>query len=214
MDKQNKIFLLAFVIVVILILYFGRASDIKAQKQAELNNQHEIEQIAKDYNDGLWYLENRNFKDAEIKLNRFKDGKYNNDEKYKDAQILSIYATARYDEHRPDVYYRMQYQMANDELSKIPDDYNGQFVKDIKRYKQDVKDRLEVYAQTDKEHAKERETHIFVGDPYVKVTQLWGEPIRKNRTVVGNTVREQWVYGNGNYIYIENGLVTGWQDSK
>jgi hypothetical protein len=33
-----------------------------------------------------------------------------------------------------------------------------------------------------------------------------------NRSVNGNTVREQWVMGGGNYLYFIDGVLTGWQE--
>lgn len=37
----------------------------------------------------------------------------------------------------------------------------------------------------------------------------WGTPKSVNRTTTRYGVREQWVYGNGNYLYFENGkLIT------
>jgi hypothetical protein len=40
----------------------------------------------------------------------------------------------------------------------------------------------------------------------------WGKPERINRTVTANGVREQWVYGNGNYLYFTNGILTAYQN--
>ena len=203
-------------IIIILVIISALAYHISTvrEEQAVLAKQKEIEQTAKDYNDGLWYIEKENFEDAKKSLYRFYDGKYNGEEEYKDAQILAMYATARYDEWAPNTPYRLQYSMANDELKKIPNDYSGQYCKDIQNFKKKIRDRLDTYAQTDKDEVKERASKIYVGDSDVKVTQIFGEPQRKNKTTTGNTVREQWVYGNGNYVYIENGVVTGWQDSK
>lgn len=35
----------------------------------------------------------------------------------------------------------------------------------------------------------------------------WGEPDSKNTTSTSRKVFEQWVYGNGNYLYFENGVL-------
>lgn len=40
----------------------------------------------------------------------------------------------------------------------------------------------------------------------------WGEPQSVNRTTTRYGVREQWVYGNGNYLYFENGKLTAIQN--
>lgn len=213
-NKTRKKGLIIIFLAIIASICLAQHISTVREEQAIVAKQKEIEQTAKDYNDGLWYIEKGNFEDARIRLNRFYNGKYNSDEKYKDAQMLAIYSTARYDEWAPNVPYRIQYSMANDEISKIPDDYTGQYYKDIQNFKKKVRDRLDTYAQTDKDKAKERASNVYVGDSDVKVTQIFGEPQKKNITTTGNTVHEQWVYSGGKYIYIENGVVTGWQDSK
>ena len=40
----------------------------------------------------------------------------------------------------------------------------------------------------------------------------WGKPINTNRTIVRGLTHEQWVYGWANYLYFENGILTGIQD--
>jgi hypothetical protein len=40
----------------------------------------------------------------------------------------------------------------------------------------------------------------------------WGKPKSVNRTTTGYGVREQWVYGDGNYLYFENGKLTAIQN--
>lgn len=45
----------------------------------------------------------------------------------------------------------------------------------------------------------------------------WGEPTKINRSNYTGTVKEQWVYRRGNtrtqYLYFENGVLTGWSDN-
>ena len=41
---------------------------------------------------------------------------------------------------------------------------------------------------------------------------IWGEPESINRTVTGNHVYEQWVYGYPNYLYFEDGILTSIQN--
>lgn len=40
----------------------------------------------------------------------------------------------------------------------------------------------------------------------------WGRPERVNRTTTVRGVHEQWVYGSGNYLYFESGLLTSIQN--
>ncbi len=41
---------------------------------------------------------------------------------------------------------------------------------------------------------------------------LWGEPYDINRTVTQYGTHEQWVYGNGQYLYFDDGILTSFQD--
>lgn len=40
----------------------------------------------------------------------------------------------------------------------------------------------------------------------------WGRPQSVNRTTTASGTREQWVYGAGNYLYFENGVLTAVQN--
>jgi len=40
----------------------------------------------------------------------------------------------------------------------------------------------------------------------------WGKPNKVNRTITANGTREQWVYDNGGYLYIDNGILTAIQN--
>jgi hypothetical protein len=43
------------------------------------------------------------------------------------------------------------------------------------------------------------------------IASNWGKPRKINRTIHANTVREQWVYGNG-YLYFTDGVLTSIQN--
>ena len=55
-------------------------------------------------------------------------------------------------------------------------------------------------------------------DPEIGMSELdvkmssWGEPNEINRTETKYGVREQWVYDNGKYIYLDDGIVTAIQE--
>lgn len=55
---------------------------------------------------------------------------------------------------------------------------------------------------------------VAVGMTAAQVLESIGEPERRNRTGTATGVREQWVYGNGLYVYVQGGRVTAWQDSQ
>lgn len=40
----------------------------------------------------------------------------------------------------------------------------------------------------------------------------WGKPNKVNKTTNRHGTREQWVYGGGNYLYFENGILTSIQN--
>lgn len=42
----------------------------------------------------------------------------------------------------------------------------------------------------------------------------WGHPEYVNKTVSNSGTREQWVYGNGEYLYFTNGRLTAIQTSE
>lgn len=41
---------------------------------------------------------------------------------------------------------------------------------------------------------------------------MWGSPNKINKTTTSYGTKEQWVYGSGKYIYLENGIVTAIQE--
>lgn len=40
----------------------------------------------------------------------------------------------------------------------------------------------------------------------------WGKPQDINKTTTANSISEQWVYGDGKYVYLENGIVVSIQE--
>lgn len=42
----------------------------------------------------------------------------------------------------------------------------------------------------------------------------WGRPQKINATQYATGTREQWVYGNGNYLYFRDGVLTSIQSSR
>lgn len=60
---------------------------------------------------------------------------------------------------------------------------------------------------------KARGINPTLGMSYEEVlASLWGEPYDINRTVTEYGTYEQWVYGNGQYLYFEDGILTSFQD--
>lgn len=52
-----------------------------------------------------------------------------------------------------------------------------------------------------------------IGMSAERALRKFGQPHKINRTTTASGVREQWVYDNGQYVYVENGKVTAIQES-
>jgi hypothetical protein len=55
---------------------------------------------------------------------------------------------------------------------------------------------------------------VKVGMSEEQVILSWGEPQKNNKSVGNFGVHEQWVYGNGQYLYLENKVLTSFQTSQ
>ncbi len=57
-------------------------------------------------------------------------------------------------------------------------------------------------------------SRLKIGMTKKEVIECMGNPYDINKTTNSSGVREQWVYGSVGsiYVYIENGIVTSWQD--
>ncbi|WP_332914689.1 hypothetical protein [Algoriphagus boritolerans] len=53
---------------------------------------------------------------------------------------------------------------------------------------------------------------IWIGMTEAMLLDSWGSPDEINRTVTANLVSKQYVYPNYQYVYVENGKVTAFQD--
>jgi flavodoxin len=63
------------------------------------------------------------------------------------------------------------------------------------------------------EKARKKQEGVTIGMSQQDVLDSsWGKPDRVNRTTTANGVREQWVYGHGNYLYFTNGVLTAYQN--
>lgn len=60
----------------------------------------------------------------------------------------------------------------------------------------------------------DRADEPMVGMDETNLIRVWGNPQRKNSTTTSSGTSEQWVYGNGRYVYLSSGIVTAIQDSN
>jgi hypothetical protein len=129
-------------------------------------------------------------------------------------------------------HYHMSGQGGDDEgmmnyLLDIPLDFNGRYAELIMDFKlsHQSKDKwIEDYAyrqtilakiEQDKIDAEvRRNIEASKPNPFIGMTQdelinsKWGTPKDINRTTTQYGTSEQWVYGNGNYVYLDDGIVT------
>jgi hypothetical protein len=57
-----------------------------------------------------------------------------------------------------------------------------------------------------------RKGTIVLGMTKEQVTASWGKPDDIHRSVYSFGVHEQWIYGDRQYLYFEDGILTSWQD--
>lgn len=63
------------------------------------------------------------------------------------------------------------------------------------------------------ERAKKKKEGVRIGmSRDDALASMWGKPASINTTTTANGTREQWVYGNGNYLYFVNGILTSIQN--
>jgi hypothetical protein len=55
---------------------------------------------------------------------------------------------------------------------------------------------------------------VWIGMTTDMAKLSWGRPLTINSTIGSWGVREQWVYGGGEYLYFDNGKLTTWQTSR
>lgn len=75
------------------------------------------------------------------------------------------------------------------------------------------KEQAEKYTRLTKTYGKAiaddmMKKNVRIGWTKQMCIESWGKPKDINKTTTQYSVREQWVYGNGNYLYFENGKLT------
>lgn len=98
-------------------------------------------------------------------------------------------------------------------------EYNGSIIKwfqeDLINYK-DSKKLIENMQQNEPIEPISQEKKAK--EPYIGMTKTeaqnstWGRPSKINKTTTAYRIHEQWVYGNGKYLYFDNGYLTSIQE--
>lgn len=125
------------------------------------------------------------------------------------VNALQILEKQEYKEKYPNSLAR--YKAAYDAIDKVPPKYYGPLKDRITEDRQNIASMLEEVQAEVKVEQEERNKKVYMGDPESKIRQVYGTPIKVNRTVTRGVERKQYVYSNL-YIYTENGRVIGWQD--
>jgi len=90
-------------------------------------------------------------------------------------------------------------------------DYGADIMKALGDKPSTTKSQIEIIKITKIEKVEEP---LKIGMTRNKVWSILGNPTTKNRTTSVYGESEQWVYRYRDlYIYFENGILTGWQDS-
>lgn len=140
---------------------------------------------------------------------------------YADFPVLFNYANALKEEKKGNHSISLYY------LSNIPKDYNGamstEILKLINIRSTEIQKEIERRANLPTAKASTSNTSSYTlpvsgKHPEIGMTaeevenSSWGKPNHVNRTTTANNVSEQWVYGSGRYVYLDNGVVTAIQD--
>lgn len=99
--------------------------------------------------------------------------------------------------------------------------YEGTYYENIVKYSndEDLKNTYQKYLnvlsehKTTEEKEKRKQQGVYLGMTKQQVLDSsWGEPQKINTSIGSWGTHEQWVYGNGNYLYFENGKLTSIQN--
>ncbi|MEN6446021.1 MAG: hypothetical protein ABFC98_08290 [Candidatus Cloacimonas sp.] len=96
-------------------------------------------------------------------------------------------------------------------------EYSGDSITYIEKVKNNTQQRAkrlyDKYGWDKQECINIAKGYIFMGMTKEQLITAWGRPKDINRTVTMYSTHEQWVYGDfGPYVYLEDGVVTSWQD--
>lgn len=102
--------------------------------------------------------------------------------------------------------------MVNSYIEDIPEEYREYYSELIKNEKIDYED-LEIANNEadDKTNYENIPPKIGITREQLKVSS-WGLPEDINKTTTEHGVSEQWVYGDGKYVYLDDGIVTSIQE--
>lgn len=108
-------------------------------------------------------------------------------------------------------YLEKFYKIGNSEII----DLHKQVLKELDKIKEEKQKQYEIEQakKEAEEKARKKQEGVTIGMTKQDVLDSnWGEPKKINTSTYAWGTYEQWVYGNGNYLYFENGILTSIQN--
>ncbi|WP_438496713.1 hypothetical protein [Paenibacillus sp. IHBB 3054] len=101
--------------------------------------------------------------------------------------------------------------MMNYYFEQIPLEYKEHYGKLLKEEQKEYIASLQ--EELDAEKTKYKDKPPVIGETKEQLkTSSWGLPYDINKTTTGDNVSEQWVYDDGKYVYLDDGIVTAIQE--
>lgn len=142
-------------------------------------------------------------------------------EKFEEINLIHINSLADEDEELNAMYeygkslFYVSQGGSSDIERKVSPRYTGKFSSQIKELVTVSREKwLETY--NDSQGIDNTKIPVTIGLTPLEVQDKssWGSPLNINRTETINSVREQWVYPNNNYLYFEDGYLISIQSSR
>lgn len=103
------------------------------------------------------------------------------------------------------------YNIATNEVNRI--EAEEQARKEAEQREREKREAEEQARKEAEEKARKKSQGVYIGMTQQDVLDSsWGKPKDINKTIGAWGVHEQWVYGNGNYLYFEDGILTSIQN--
>ena len=117
--------------------------------------------------------------------------------------------------------YTFEYRIENDEIILTRERTIMEIANDIcERYKIDINNKILLGNENNTYYYESNDINFpqKLKQPSIGMTKseaensTWGRPNKINKTTTAYGTHEQWVYGNGKYLYFDNGKLTSIQN--
>jgi len=141
MNKKHKkhVIIIGVTFLAMIVVFTGVFMAVLSNKPVEkvqaATQENAVSDIDKKYNEGIAFIDKYDYMSACTALTIFSEGNYNNDEKFKDVQMVFFYAQAQLSkEDNPN--------KALEYLSKIPNEYTGKYAGEIRILRELLQNKL------------------------------------------------------------------------